>query len=45
MVCATKEDQDWKEFWTFVALFMQNGLEIWIKEYLQVGMWLTDLEV
>ena len=30
MVCATKEDQDWTEFWIFVALLMWTGLEIWI---------------
>jgi len=32
MVCATKEDHDWTEFWTFVALLMQTRLEIWIRE-------------
>ena len=45
MVCATKEDQDWTEGWIFVALLMQTGLEIWIREDLQVGMCLTYLEV
>ena len=45
MVCATKEDPNWKEFWTSMALLMQNGLEIWIREDLQVGMCLTYLEV
>ena len=45
MVCATKEDQDWIECWIFVALLMQTGLEIWIREGIQVGMCLTYLEV
>ena len=45
MVCATKEDQDWIEFWIFVALLMQTELEIWTREDLQVGMCLTYLEV
>ena len=44
MVCATKEDQDWIEHWIFVALLMQTGLEIWIRD-LQVGMCLNYLEV
>ena len=44
-VCATKEYQDWIDFWISVALLMQTGLEIWIKEDLQVGMCLTYLEV
>jgi len=45
MVCVTKEDQDWIEFWTSVDLLMQTELEILIQEYLQVGMYLTYLEV
>ena len=45
MVCATKEDQDWTEFWTSVALLMQTRMEISIKEDLQVGMCLNYLEV
>jgi len=45
MVCATKEDYDWIEFWIFVTLLMWTGLEIWIREDLQVGMCLTYLEV
>ena len=45
MVCATKEDQDWIEYWIFMALLMQTRLEIWIKEDLQVGICLTYLEV
>ena len=45
MACATREDQDWKECWTFVVLLMQTGLEIWTKEDLQVGMCLTYSEV
>ena len=45
MVCDTEEDQDWKEFWTSMALLMHTGLEIWIREDLQVGMCLTYLEV
>jgi hypothetical protein len=44
MDCATKEDQDWTEWWTYMDLLMQTGLEIWIVEYLQVGMCLTYLE-
>jgi hypothetical protein len=40
----TKEYQDWTECWTYMALWMQNGLEIWIIGYLQVGMCLTFLE-
>ena len=42
---ATREDQDWKECWTFMVLLMQTGLEIWTKEDLQVGMCLAYLEV
>ena len=45
MVCATKEDQDWTKCWIFMPLLMQTRLEIWIKEDLQVGMYLTYLEV
>jgi len=45
MICATKEDQDWIEFWISVALLMQTRLEIWIGEDLQVGMCLAYLEV
>ena len=45
MVCATREDHDWLEFWTFVVLLMQTGLEIWTKEDLQVGMCLAYLGV
>jgi hypothetical protein len=44
MDCATKEDQDWKEWWTYMALLMQTGMEIWIVEDLQLGMCLTYLE-
>ena len=40
-----KEEQDWTKCWIFVALLMQTGLEIWIREDLQVGMCLTYLEV
>jgi hypothetical protein len=43
MDCATKEDQDRIEWWTYMALLMQTRLEIWIA-YLQVGMCLTYLE-
>eukprot|EP00253_Pinus_taeda_P014924 PITA_14924 len=35
----------WTECWISVALLMQTGLEIWIREDLQVGMCLTYLEV
>jgi len=38
MVCDTKEDQDWTECWIFMASLMQTGLEIWIREDLQVGI-------
>jgi hypothetical protein len=31
MDCATKEDQDWTECWTYMDLLMHIGLEIWIK--------------
>jgi hypothetical protein len=41
---ATKEDQDWTECWTYMALWMQTGMEIWIVGDLQVGMCLTCLE-
>ena len=41
---ATKEDQDWTECWTYMDLWMQNGMEIWIAGYLQAGMCLTCLE-
>jgi hypothetical protein len=44
MDCATKEDQVWTECWTYMDLWMQTGLEIWIVEDLQVGMCLTCLE-
>jgi hypothetical protein len=44
MDCDTKEDQDWTECWTYMVLLMQNGLEIWIAEDLQVGMCLTYFE-
>jgi hypothetical protein len=44
MDCATKEDQDWLEWWTYMALLMQTWLEIWIPKDLQVGMCLTYLE-
>jgi hypothetical protein len=44
MDCATKEDLDWTECWTYMGLLMQTGLEIWITEDLQVGMCLTYLE-
>jgi hypothetical protein len=40
----TKEDQDWTECWTCMALLMHIGLEIWIVEDLQVGMCLNYLE-
>jgi pyruvate carboxylase len=30
MDCATKEDQDWTECCTYMALWMKTGLEIWI---------------
>ena len=45
MVCATKGDQDWIKFWISIAFWMQTGLEIWIKEDIQVGVYLTYLEV
>ncbi len=45
MVYATKEDQYWVEFWIFMALLMQNRLEIWVTKDLQVGMCLTYLKV
>jgi hypothetical protein len=32
MDCATEEDQDWKECWTYMDLFMQTRLKIWIAE-------------
>ena len=38
MVCGTKEDQDWKFFWTSMVFFMHTRLEIWTGEGLQVGM-------
>ena len=41
MVYVTEEYQDWIECWIFMALFMQTGLDIWIREDLQVGMCLT----
>ena len=44
MACATREDHDWKECWTFMVFLMQTGLEIWTKEDLQVGMLLAYLE-
>ena len=44
MACATREDQDWKECWTFMVLLMRTGLEIWTKEDLQVRMCLAYLE-
>ena len=44
MVCATKEVHDWINFWTYLAFFMQIGMNIWFKEYLQVDMCLTYLE-
>ena len=44
MDCATKEDQDWTEWWTYMALLMQTGLDIYIAEDIQVGMCLTYLE-
>jgi hypothetical protein len=44
MDCATKEDQDWTKWWTYMDLLMHTGLEIWITEDLQVGMCLTYLE-
>ena len=34
----------WTECWTYMALLMQTGLEIWIIEDLQVGMCLTYLD-
>ena len=45
MACDTREDQDWKECFTFLVLLMQTGLEIWTKEDLEVGMCLSYLEV
>jgi hypothetical protein len=39
-----QKDQDWTEWWTYMALLMHTGLEIWIAEDLQVGMCLTYLE-
>ena len=44
MDCSTKEDHDWRKHWTYMALLMQTGMEIWIAEDLQVGMCLTYLE-
>jgi hypothetical protein len=44
MDCAMKEDQDWTEWWIYMALWMQTRLEIWIVGDLQVGMCLTYLE-
>jgi hypothetical protein len=44
MDCDTKEDEDWTEWWKYMALLMQTGLEIWIVQDLQVGMCLTYLE-
>jgi hypothetical protein len=44
MDCATKEDQDWKECWTYMALWMQTRLDILIVGDLQAGMCLTYLE-
>jgi hypothetical protein len=44
MDSATKEDWDWTEWWIYMALWMQTGLEIWILGDLQVGMCLTCLE-
>jgi hypothetical protein len=41
---STKEDQDWTECWTFMALWMQTRTKIYIVEYLQAGMCLTCLE-
>jgi hypothetical protein len=38
MDCATKEYQVWIECWTYMALWMQTGLDIWIIEDLQVGV-------
>jgi hypothetical protein len=38
MDCVIKEDQDWKECSKYMALLIQTGLEIWIVEDLQVGM-------
>jgi hypothetical protein len=35
MDCATKEDQDWTEWLIYMALWMQNGMEIWIVGDLQ----------
>ena len=45
MVCDTKEDYDWTEYWIFMDLLMQTGQEIWIREDLLVGICLTYLEV
>jgi hypothetical protein len=44
MDCATKEDHDWTEWWTYMDLLMQTRLMIWIVEDLQVGMCLTYFE-
>jgi hypothetical protein len=44
MDCATKEDEDWIECWTYMALLMQIRMDIYITEYLQVDMCLTYLE-
>jgi hypothetical protein len=44
MDCATKEDRDWIDCWTYMALWMQTGLGICIIGYLQAGMCLTYLE-
>jgi hypothetical protein len=45
MDCANKEEKDWKKCWTYMTLWMQTRLRIWIIEYLQEGMCLAYLEV
>jgi hypothetical protein len=44
MDCATKEDQDWTKWWTYMDLLRQTRLEIWITKDLQVDTCLTYLE-
>ena len=44
MDCATKEDQDWTEWWIYMALWMKTRLDISIVGDIQEGMCLTCLE-
>jgi hypothetical protein len=44
MDCDTQQDQHWREYWRYMVLLVQIGLEVWIEEYLQLGMCLTYLE-